>query len=263
VFLKQPGSLVVKEKKISSKDIDSIVPAFGTKEVIAYGSVEYDKRDLKDRKFNDPLILTVTFKERYSDGKYADNELTAVIGILGVITRVPSEEMSYILSANAKGTTIGGMFKADDKASEKDTVSSMLANFMNSKYAEHLPTSGKIWNNLEKVGELAVANALAGNKNNGNIVNAHIVFSQKEIDQVKSELGIDYLASKNIKLVSQLMKRYSASIIMSCNDALQTVSSFDDPDNISWDLAPYSAYMGKASDNQLTQAALSQISRLR
>jgi hypothetical protein len=263
VFLKQPGSLVVKERKYSKKDIDAVVPAFGTKEVIAYGSVEYDKRDLKDRKFNDPLILTVTFKERYSDGKYADNELTAVIGILGVITRVPSDEMAYILSANAKGTTISGMFKADDKSAEKDTVSTMLTNFMNSKYADHLPTSGKIWNNLEKVGELAVANALAGNKNNGNVVNAHIVFSQKEIDQVKSELGIDYLASKNINLVSQLMKRYSASMIMSCNDALQTVNSFDDPDNISWDLAPYSAYMAKASDNQLTTAALAQISRLR
>lgn len=263
VFLKQPGSLVVRERKYSKKDIDSVVPAFGTKELIAYGSVEYDKRDLKERKFNDPLILTVTFKERYSDGKYADNELTAVIGILGVITRVPSEEMAYILSANAKGTTIEGMFKADDKSSQKDTVSAMLSNFMSSKYAEHLPTSGKIWNNLEKVGELAVANALAGNKNNGNVVNAHIVFSQKEIDQVKSELGVDYLASKNINLVSQLMKRYSASMIMSCNDALQTVNSFDDPDSISWDLAPYSAYMAKASDNQLTTAALAQISRLR
>jgi hypothetical protein len=255
--MKTPGSLVVKEKQIKKRDIDAIVPAFGTRDVIAYGSVEYDRRDLKDRKFNEPLILTVTFKERYSDGKYSDSELTAVIGILGVITRVPSEEMAYILKSNSEGTTIDNLFKADDTSAEKDSVTKLIGNFMNSKYAEHLPTSGKIWNNLEKVGELAVANALAGNRNNGNVVNAHIIFSQKEIDQVKSDIGVDYLASKNIKLVSQLMKHYSASAIMVCNDALQTVNSYDDPDNISWDYAPYSAYLAKASDSQLTTAALS------
>ena len=32
-----------------------LVPSFGTKNTVAYGSVEYDRREIKDRKFNTPF----------------------------------------------------------------------------------------------------------------------------------------------------------------------------------------------------------------
>ena len=251
--------LTGKKSKINPDKYSSVVPEFGTKDIQAYGTVEYDKRDIKDRKFNDPLILTIKFRERYSDGKYDDNELTAVIGIKGVITRVPSNEMEYVLKSNVEGKTLSDFFKGDEKNTAKNLIGNVISSFMGTKYADNLPTSGKVWSNLEKVGQLAIANKLSGN-NNGNIANAHLVFSQKEIDRVKNETGVDYL--KNTKISAQLMKKYSAFMLMVCDDALQKVYSFSDPDSISWDDAPYSAYIGKSNSDQLI-SAFTQAQRMR
>ena len=251
---RRPGDVKIKPVKINPKEIASAIPAFGTKGTMAYGSVEYDRKDLKDRKFNEPLILTIKFKERYDDGRTSDSELTAVIGILGVITRVPSAEMRAVLEANAEGKSIAGVFSADQPNSSKDLVSNVLSAFMGTKYADRLPTSGKIWSNLEKITSLAVANKLAGS-NNGNISNAHIVFSQKEINEAKNSTGVDYL--KDARLTAQLMRKYSAFKIIVADDALQILSTFGDQDAISWDEAPYSAYLGKSNSdtmlNVLTQ----------
>ena len=78
------------EKK-PGKDV-LITPEFAARTQYAYGSTEIERRDNKDRRYNQPLIMTIKFKERFSDGKYSDNELTAVIGILGKVIRVPSEK---------------------------------------------------------------------------------------------------------------------------------------------------------------------------
>ena len=260
-----PSAITIKnvmtgtKTKIKPKDIATIVPEFGTRDLQAYGSVEYDKRDLKDRKFNDPLILTIRFKERYADDKYSDNELTAVIGIKGVVTRVPSNEMETILKSNVEGKTLSNFFKGDESNSSKNLIGNVISSFMGTKYAEKLPTSGKIWSNLEKVGQLAIANKLSGN-NNGNIANAHLVFSQKEIDRVRTETGVDYI--HNVKLSAQLMRKYSAFMLAICDDALQKVYTFSDPDAISWDDAPYTAYMGKSNSDQLI-SAFTQAQRMR
>ena len=224
-----------------------LVPSYGTKNTIAYGSVEYDKREIKDRKFNTPLIMTVKFKERYSDGNYADNELTAVIGILGVITRIPTEEMEFILKANTEGAVVKGIFSGDEKGSLGD----LLANFKaNSDYSK-TPISGEIWKNMEKINQLALANKLAGKANN-NIANAHIIFSQKEIDSVRQTTGVDYLRDR--KASAALMKRYSAMNLMVANDTLERVFVFDNIDAISWDVIPYDALRGKDSSDQLAAA---------
>lgn len=260
-----PSSIVIKNvmtgtnMKVKPSDLPTIVPEFGTKDVQAYGSVEYDKRDMKDRKFNDPLILTIRFKERYSDDKFSDNELTAVIGIKGVVTRVPSAEMEEVLRSNVEGKTLANFFKGDEKNNAKNLIGNVISSFMGTKYAEKLPTSGKIWSNLEKVGQLAIANKLAGN-NNGNISNAHLIFSQKEIDRIKNETGVNYL--KDPKISAQLMKKYSAFMLAVCDDALQKVYTFSDPDAISWDDAPYSAYIGKSNSDQLI-SAFTQAQRMR
>ena len=224
-----------------------LVPSFGTKNTVAYGSVEYDRREIKDRKFNTPLIMTVKFKERYSDGKYADNELTAVIGILGVITRVPTEEMEFILKANTEGAVVKGIFSGDEKGSLGD----LFANFKaNSAYSK-TPISGEIWRNMEKINQLALANKLAG-KTNNNIANAHIIFSQKEIDSVRQTTGVDYLRDR--KAAASLMKRYSAMNLMVANDTLERAFVFDNIDAISWDVIPYDALRGKDSSDQLAAA---------
>lgn len=245
---RRPGDIKIKPVKINPKDVASAIPAFGTKGTMAYGSVEYDRKDLKDRKFNEPLILTIKFKERYDDGRTSDSELTAVIGILGVITRVPSAEMRIVLEANAEGKSIAGIFSADQSNSSKDLIGNVLSAFMGTKYADKLPTSGKIWSNLEKITSLAVANKLAGT-NNGNISNAHLVFSQKEINETKNSTGVDYL--KDAKLTAQLMRKYSAFKIIVADDALQILSTFGDQDAISWDEAPYSAYLGKSNSDSM------------
>ena len=80
-----------------------------TRASYAYGSVEIDRKALKDRRYNQPLIMTIRFKERFDDDKYSDSELTAVIGILGRIIRVPSEEMTYVLQQSAEGKTLDGI----------------------------------------------------------------------------------------------------------------------------------------------------------
>ena len=236
-------------------DNTALLPSYGTRGIEAYGSVEYDRRELKDRKFNTPLILTIKFKERYSDGKYADNELTAVIGILGVVTRVPSEEMEYILAANAQGNTIKGIFSGDSKGSLGD----LLASFKNTRLdTNKLPQSADVWKNLEKVSQLAVANALSGRANN-NIANAHIIFSQKEADTVRQELGVDYLRDK--KLSASLMKRYSAMNLMIANDSLERVFIFNDIDANSWDVVPYETIRGR-SDTDMGSLLRNSLGRL-
>lgn len=255
--VKTPGEFLPKVVTYKTNDVTAaLVPGFATSGLNVYGSVEYDHRDMADRKYNQPLILTVSFKDRLADDSHTNSDLTAVIGIMGVITRIPSAEMAKLLTANAKGSTLKNFFGADASTNNAtDFVSDILAGVKGS--AELLPTSGKIWRNLSKVSDLAAANALAGD-NDGNITNAHIVFSQKEIDLVKHDTGIDYL--KDPKKSAELMERYSAFELSVCNDSLQIVYNYSDPDSISWDAVPYSAYMGKSDSAQLT-TALSRISR--
>jgi hypothetical protein len=119
-----------------------VAPKFGAAATYAYGSVEYDKRELKDRKYNTPLMLTIKFKERYADGTFADNELVAVIGILGVITRVPSEEMAYILKSNAEGQTLKGILKSS--GNDKNMISDLLGMTKLKKDVQKLPQSAEI-----------------------------------------------------------------------------------------------------------------------
>jgi len=228
-----------------------VTPDFMSRSTYAYGSVEYDRKELKDRKYNSPLIMTVTFKERYSDGKFSDNELVAVIGILGVITRVPSEEMEYILKSNAQGNTLKGFLQGD--SSGENLVSNLLGVAKIKKDVENLEQSADVWNNLEKISRLAVSNKLTGRQNN-NIANAHIVFSQKEIDNVKADTAVDYL--KNKKLSESLMKRYSAFTLMIANDVSERLYIFDDPDNISWNVVPYATLKSKDTGDQLTSALI-------
>ena len=95
---------------------------------------------------------------------------------------------------------------------------------------------------------LAASNKLGGRRDN-NIANAHIVFSQKEVDSVRVDTGVDYLKDK--KLTAELMKRYSAFTIMVTNDVSERVYIFDDLDNISWNVVPYSAFRNKDTGDQL------------
>lgn len=247
-----PVTVKYVEKK-NNKDV-LVTPDFMVRDTYAYGSTEIERKENKDRKYNQPLIMTVKFKERFSDGKYSDNELTAVIGILGKIIRVPSEEMEYILSANLKGDTLEGFFKGDIK----NSISDMLSGSRIAKELKNLPQSADIWHNLEKVATLAAANKISGNRNN-NIANAHIIFSQREIDAIRNETGVDYL--RDTKKAVALMKRYSAFTLMVANDPGQRVAILDDQDNISWNIVPYSALTGKDSGDQLN-AALTKMMRL-
>ena len=64
---------------------------------------------------------------------------------------------------------------------------------------------------------------MSGKKSN-NIANAHY-YSQKEIDEVRTEEGIDYF--KAMKHAANLMKKYSAFTLMVANDL----------DAVSWNVA--------------------------
>lgn len=249
-------SMPMTVKYVAKKDDKDLLftPSFMARDSYAYGSTEIERKDNKDRRYNQPLIMTVKFKERYSDGKYTDNELTAVIGILGRIIRVPSSEMEYILKENIDGNTIEGIFKGNIK----DTVADLLSTSKISKDMKNLPQSADIWHNLEKVATLAAANKISG-KRSGNVANAHIIFSQKEVDAVRNETGVDYI--KDSKKAVALMKRYSAFTVMIASDAGQRVYIMDDQDNISWNVVPYSALTGKDSGDQLN-AALTKMMRL-
>lgn len=242
--------------KQDDKDV-LITPQFMATDNFAYGTTEIERKENKDRRYNQPLIMTVKFRGRFQDDKFADNELTAVIGILGKIVRVSSAEMEYILKENAEGNTIEGFFK-NSKGDLANTISDLLATSKVSKDLKNLPQSADIWHNLEKVATLAAANKITG-KRNKNIANAHIVFSQKEIDDVRNDLGIDYL--KDIKKSVALMKRYSAFTIMVANDPGQRLYILDDQDAISWNAVPYSAIVGKDSGDQLN-AFLTKMTRL-
>ena len=85
------------------------LPSFMARDNYAYGSTEMIEKLLKIVDIINHLLWQLKFKERFDDGKYSDNELTAVIGILGKIIRVPSE-MEYILKESANGKTIEGIF---------------------------------------------------------------------------------------------------------------------------------------------------------
>lgn len=248
-----PMSVKYVEKK-PGMDV-MVTPSFMARAEYAYGSTEIERKENKDRKYNQPLIMTIKFKERFSDGKYSDNELTAVIGILGKVIRIPSEEMEYVLSEAAQGNTIDGIFKTADLG---DTVSDMLSSSKISRQLKNLPQSADVWHNLEKVATLAAANKLSG-KRSGNVANAHIVFSQKEIDSVRNETGVDFV--KDTKKAVALMKKYSAFTLMVANDPGQRVCILDDQDNISWNVVPYNALMGKDTGDQLI-AALSKMGRM-
>lgn len=239
-----PVQLVNKSIDYNDK-LNSVVPSFGTKDVVGYGSVEFDRRELKNRRFMQPLVMTVRFKERYADGKFADNELTAVIGVLGVITYVPTEEMKYILSSNASGKGISGFITGDNN---KNSLGDLLANIKGKLDYSKLKQSADVWNDLEKVSELAIANKIAG-KSTANLANTHIVFSTRELDDVRRETGVDYI--RDMKSASGLMKRYSAMTLMAANDTLERVYMLDDVNARSWVIVPYAEFRGKDSGEQL------------
>ena len=242
-----PTQVKYVEKK-PGKDI-LIAPAYTSRSALAYGSTEIDRRVAKERRYNQPLIMTIKFKERFDSGDYSDNELVAVIGILGQVIRVPSEEMKYILAKNAEGETLHGFLSGDKSIT--NTIGDLISSSKIGKDAKNLPQSVEIWKNLEKVAHLAVSNKLAGRKSN-NIANAHIIFSQKEVDEVRADQGVDYLRDKTLS--ANLMKRYSAFTMMIANDPGQRVYVFDDLENISWNVVPYSALLSKDSGDQLTSA---------
>ena len=245
--IKTPIQTQVKyvEKK-PGKDI-MITPAYSARSALAYGSTEIDRRVAKERRYNQPLVMTIKFKERFDSGEYSDNELVAVIGILGQVIRVPSEEMKYILQKNAEGETLTGFLSGD----AGNAITDLISGSKIGRDLKNLPQSAEIWKNLEKIAHLATSNKLAGKKTN-NIANAHIVFSQKEIDEVRGDSGIDYLKDKSLS--ANLMKRYSAFTLMIANDPGQRVYVFDDLDSISWNVVPYSALLSKDSGDQLTSA---------
>lgn len=241
----------VKSKQIVYDPKEMMVtPAYSARSQYAYGSAEYDRREAKDRKYNAPLIMTIRFKERLDDGKFADNEMTAVIGILGVVIRVPSDEMKTILKSNAEGNTLKGFLGSSTIG---NTIADLLSTTKLKSDVEKLPISADVWHNMEKIGHLALANKLGG-KQAHNISNAHIIFSQKEIDDLRNETGIDYIKDK--KLAEQLLKRYAAFSVMIANDPSERVYVFDDPDNISWNVIPYSAIRNRDSSDQLTSALI-------
>ena len=155
--------------------------------------------------------------------------------------------MKYILQKNAEGETLSGFLSGDIA----NNISDLISGSKIGREAKNLPQSAEIWRNLEKVAHLAMSNKLAGKKTN-NISNAHIVFSQKEVDEVRGDIGVDYLKDKTLS--ANLMKRYSAFTIMIANDPGQRVYVFDDLDNISWNVVPYSALLSKDSGDQLTSA---------
>ena len=251
-------SIPVQTKYVEKKADKNILvtPSFMARDVYAYGTTEIDRRDIKDRKYNQPLIMTIKFKERFDDGKYSDNELTAVIGILGRIIRIPTAEMEYILKQNAEGNTVEGIFGGIFNS--KNSIDDLLSTSKVATELKNLPQSADIWKNLEKVSALAVANKMSGRRN-GNVANAHIVFAQREVDAIRNETGVDYL--KDPKKSLALMKRYSAFTLMVANDASQRVYIMDDQDNINWNVVPYAAFAGKDSGEQLN-AALTKMMRL-
>lgn len=258
VFTEAVISTTVPVKVVKKYEFDpkqpaevSVVPEFSARNRKAYGEVEYDTRQIKDRRYNQPLIMRINFRERYSDGKLSDNEMTAVIGILGVVTRVPSEEMEVVLKANAEGQAIEGVFKPADK--DKQNIASLFGLAKKNSKLSSLTTS-ELWQNLEKISKLAFINKLTGRHNN-NISNAHLIFSQKEVDAVKAETGVDYLRDR--KLLANLMKRYSAFSIMIVNDPGERIYIFDDLDSQgSLNVIPMSALRSRDGQDQLTAALM-------
>lgn len=235
-----------------------VVTPFTTRSTYAYAEIEYDKRELKDRKYNSPLIMTVKFKERFSDGTFSDNELTAVIGILGVINRIPSEEMEHILKSNSQNRTLPGIFRADKTPENKDAADMFNIGKIQ-KDVDKLAYSSKVWQELEKVRLRAITNKLTG-KQTDNVANAHIIFSQKEVDNVKAEIDVDYLKDKKYAL--NLMMRYSAFTLMIANDIAERLYILDNPENVNWDVVPYSALRNKDTGEQLQATLLHLKNRL-
>ena len=88
-------------------------PAFSARSSYAYGSVEYDKRELKDRRYNAPLILTVKFKERFADGTFADNELVGSYWYSWCYHVFLQMKWNIFLKSNTEGQTLKGIFKGD------------------------------------------------------------------------------------------------------------------------------------------------------
>ena len=253
---KEPVTVKYVDKK-PDKDV-LIVPTEYSKSVYNYGSAEIDRKANRDRRYNEPLIMTIKFKGRYDDPKISDSALTAVIGILGKVVRIPSNEMEYILKSNAEGTEgVGSLLSKAASGDLKNIIGDMISS-SKLKDNDKLPQSGETWRNLEKVATLAATNTMSGRKNN-NLANAHIIFSTREYDNVKNDTGIDYL--RDAKKTAALMKKYSAFTIMIANDAGQRVYIFDDLDSISWNVVPYSALAGKDTGDQLN-AMLNKMTRL-
>ena len=82
---------------------------------------------------------------------------------------------------------------------------------------------------------------------------------KKEIDEARLESGVDY--KRDVKLATQLMKRYSAFTLMIADDAAQRIYMLNDADDISWNVVPFSAIIGKDTGDQLT-SALAKLGRI-
>ena len=255
IVLSNKPNVTVKKIKIP-KDGEFMPTFSGLNDVKAYGSVEYDRKMIRDRRYNEPLFMTIRFKERYSDGKFGDNELTAVIGIQGIVNIVPSTEMEEILK-NTAGIE-SEEISISDNSESKSTLDSIFGKFRNTEFGKKLPISGKLFNNLSKLTSLAVANKLAG-KDSSPLANTNIIFSQKELDNVKVSNDVDYL--KNMKLVSKLMKKYSISDFVVCNDVNERAYICDNFEKVSFDVVPYSALRSKSTADQ-NLSTLSSLSKM-
>lgn len=221
------------------------VPAYTARSAVAYGDARVNRRDQKDRRFHQPLIIEVKFKERFDDGSFSDNEMTAVIGILGSIKRIPSEEMKYILVSNATNKSIPSIVKnLMSNTGEENFFSKIISSFKDE--IKNLPRSHELWRSLNSISKMAITSKIQGV--DGPIPNAHLIFSIKEIDEVKHEHGIDYLAEP--KYAAKLMKRYAAFTIMVANDIQERVYIFDDEENSDWNVVSYRTFRSTGNDSR-------------
>lgn len=226
-----------------------IAPAFAGGHELVYGTVEYDTKAQEKRKFGTPLMLKISFRKRYDDGKFADNDLVAYVGVLAEIITVPSEEMEYVLEKSAEGSTLKNFFTG--KMGADEAIASIFDNTKIKNDVKNLPVSVDVWKNLEAVSRRVIANKLAG-KSSGNLSNAHFLFSDVEISNLRNRTNIDYVRDK--KLAQSFMERYSAFTFAIVNESTERVYMLDDPDAISYQLVPLSVIRGANTTDSMISA---------
>lgn len=197
----------------------------------------------RDRGAFDPIMVTVTLQLKKSDGSIDQTGLKTTFGVLAVIHEIPTEEMTNVLKYFFTDKTLIRLIRWSK--GELRTLKQMVGLDMMRRDFVVQKKSRRMWRSLEMIRHGGFIKRFFGEKKDPKLPNAHIMFSIKEIDEVKRFLNVDYLNDE--RLTMQFMERYFLYDFMVADDTNDMLYRFN-YENGTYEYFPYNKLKSESKD---------------